>query len=348
MPNAYDLPAAATALAAATWGVFPLADGGKFPRAGCPDCQAPLPSHDPASCRHEQPCTTPAEIHGVGRCRDRRCQTPKCPGPHVCGHELCHGVLDASSDPEIAADRWRRFPRANIGLAIPAGLFVVDIDPRHGGDAHLTILEQQYEPLPGTLTTISGRGDGGEHRFLRRPPGKLSAVRLRNTGVDLKTPGSYCVAPPSVHPSTGQPYRWVDPDVPPAEPPRWLVDLVTATAPTSLAKRPAPRQTTFSGTSIADTFTSSASWTDILYGHGWTCLDLDGDDDGARWRHPTATAPISATIRNGCLFVYSSNTPFEQTTTGDQHGYTRFRAYAVLNHAGDLSAAARALRKGAA
>jgi hypothetical protein len=44
------------------------------------------------------------------------------------------------------------------------------------------------------------------------------------------------------------------------------------------------------------------------------------------------------------LFVYSPNTPFTVTTPGDPHGYTRFRAYAVLEHGGDLSAAARALR----
>jgi hypothetical protein len=42
--------------------------------------------------------------------------------------------------------------------------------------------------------------------------------------------------------------------------------------------------------------------------------------------------------------VYSQATPFEPTEAGAPHGYTRFRAYAVLNHAGDLHAAARTLR----
>jgi hypothetical protein len=42
------------------------------------------------------------------------------------------------------------------------------------------------------------------------------------------------------------------------------------------------------------------------------------------------------------LFVYSTNTPFEPTEAGRPHGYTRFRAWAVLEHGGDLSAAARA------
>lgn len=340
------LPAAAVALAAATWKVFLLADGGKFPRAGCPDCQAPLPSHDPATCKHDSPCNVPAENHGPGRCGHRRCQTLKCAGPHACGHELCHGVLDASSDVAITAERWRGFPHANIGLAIPDGLFVLDIDPRHDGDKHLAELECEHEPLPETLRVKSGRGDGGEHRFFVRPPGKISAVRLRNTGIDLKTPGSYCVGPPSIHPSTGKPYQWVTPLAPPTDPPQWLVQLLTPVLVRQA--RPVERPGRLVGDSIADAFAHSAGWTQILRPHGWSCLDLDGDADGARWRHPAATSPLSATIRNGCLFVYSSNTPFDQTTPGDQHGYTRFRAYAVLNHKGDMSAAARTLRAGAA
>jgi hypothetical protein len=44
------------------------------------------------------------------------------------------------------------------------------------------------------------------------------------------------------------------------------------------------------------------------------------------------------------LFVYSPNTPFDPTEPGDPHGYTKFRAYAVLDYNGDLKAAAKALR----
>ena len=81
--------------------------------------------------------------------------------------------------------------------------------------------------------------------------------------------------------------------------------------------------------------------------HGWACLDPDPDADGARWLHPAATSKCSATIKNGCLFVYSTSTVFEFTESGDPHGYTKFRAYAVLNFGGDLKAAARALKGGA-
>jgi hypothetical protein len=95
---------------------------------------------------------------------------------------------------------------------------------------------------------------------------------------------------------------------------------------------------------VAEAFNQATSWTQVLGPHGWTCPDLDPDADGARWRHPGATNPKSATIRHGLLFVYSAATPFQPTEAGAPRGYSRFRAYAVLEHGGDVRAAARALR----
>jgi hypothetical protein len=96
--------------------------------------------------------------------------------------------------------------------------------------------------------------------------------------------------------------------------------------------------------SPAEAFSKAASWEDVLGPHGWTCLDPDPDEDGARWLHPHATSSCSATVRHGCLFVWSTNTAFEVTTVGDAHGYTKFKAYAVLNHGGDTSAAAHTIK----
>jgi hypothetical protein len=95
---------------------------------------------------------------------------------------------------------------------------------------------------------------------------------------------------------------------------------------------------------IAFELLGATSWAQVLGPHGWTCPDPDPDADGARWRHPGATNSKSATIRYGLLFVYSAATPFQPTEAGAPRGYSRFRAYAVLEHGGDLRAAARALR----
>ena len=204
------------------------------------------------------------------------------------------------------------------------------------------MLAPRYGPLPETLTTISGRGDGGRHLFYRRPPGKLSAKRL-GPGIDLKTSSGYVVLAPSLHPDTGRPYTRIDRPV--VAPPAWLCALLLPEPPRPRATR--ARRSPLTGPSIAEGFCSSVSWADILTPHGWRFLDVDPDADGARWLHPTATSSCSATVRHGCLFVYSPNTPFDVTEPSNPKGYTKFRAYAVLEHSGDMTAAARALKGGA-
>jgi len=258
------------------------------------------------------------------------------------------GVLDATTDLDQIATWWSgRYAGANIGVRLPDPVMVVDVDPRNGGAESLARLLARYGPLPPTLTAESGRGDGGCHRYFRRPAGKTSS-KLLGGGIDLKTNAGYVVAPPSVHPDSGQPYAWSDRS-PIADPPGWLVDLIRppAAPPSSGGHNGQKGHNLWWGSSSpspADVFTTSTTWAQILDPHGWRCLDPDGDGDGARWLHPTATSACSATVRHGCLFVYSDNTVFEPTVAGDPHGLTRFRAHAVLNHRGDLGEAARAFR----
>lgn len=276
-----------------------------------------------------------------GRCV---CRGTGCPGKHPLTRR---GVLDATTDPDVIRSWWTRWPQANLGARVPDPLIVVDVDPRHGGHGTVAAWEAEHGPLPATLTVVSGRGDGGTHRYYRRPPGRLTSTRLRGTGVDLKSSAGYVVVPPSRHPATGAPYTWTDRREPVA-PPRWLVGLLRppapATRPTAAPWRPSTVGGSVGG-SVADAYTSSTSWADVLAPHGWRCLDADPDADGARWRHPTATSAVSATLRHGLLFVYTTSTALPVTEAGDPHGLTRFRAHAVLDHGGDLSAAARRLRE---
>jgi Bifunctional DNA primase/polymerase, N-terminal len=307
-----ELGEAAVAYAAAGYAVFPLR--GKLPYGNCPACE-------PRSARYQP--------HTAGEC----------------GHELCHGLYAATSDPVRAGRWWARWPQANIGGRVPASLLVFDIDPRHGGHQRLVQLEREHGLLPPTRVSVSGRGDGGQHRWFLHPGGQVTSARL-GAGVDLKTHAGYVVLPPSRHPDTGQAYTWAEPIQDPAAlPTRWR-RLLAPTPPTLLAaRRPNPPMVARSG-SVGEAFNQATSWTQVLGPHGWTCPDPDPDADGARWRHPGATNPKSATIRHGMLFVYSAATPFQPTEVGAPHGYSRFRAYAVLEHGGDLRAAARALRAG--
>jgi hypothetical protein len=111
-----------------------------------------------------------------------------------------HGHLEASADPAQIRAWWSRWPAAMIGAPVPPTLLVLDLDPRNGGTL------DGLPPLPATLTAWSGRGDGGRHLYFLRPAGAFTSTRLPH-GWDLKVNG-YCILPPSLHPATGQPYRW--------------------------------------------------------------------------------------------------------------------------------------------
>lgn len=309
--NASDIGSYAVERAVRHWKVFPL--NGKLPA---------IPNPHPKGSWERQNCKGECGLHG-------------------------HGLLDATDDISKVAHWWGdRYRGCNIGGRVPESMFVLDIDPRHGGGATLAALEKSFGTLPETLTTVSGRGDGGCHLFFRRPPGRLSIKQIKRfgDGIDLKTSTGYLVLPPSVHPDTGE--RYVGLERPVATPPPWLIGLLEdkQEKPCRRASAMSVRSTRF-GPSVADDFGATNSWADILEPHGWTCLEAEPEADGARWRHPRATSPSSATIRHGCLFVYSPNTPFDVTEPSNPRGYTKFRAYAVLNFAGDLSATAKALNQ---
>lgn len=121
----------------------------------------------------------------------------------------------------------------NLGIATghASGIFVVDIDPAHGGDDAWREIVAGRE-LPNTPTGITGRG--GTHLYFRMPPG----ADIRNSqgkiapGIDVRGTGGYVVAPPSIHPETRHPYTWeivADPaEVPVADAPGWLLSKIIA------------------------------------------------------------------------------------------------------------------------
>lgn len=280
-------------------------------------------------------------------------KVPIIPNPHPkgtverrdckgrCGQDG-HGHHDATTDIE----RIRRWVHSygphwgGFAAAITPKLIALDVDPRHGGAAFLAKLQEQHGPLPPTQETLSGRGDGGRHLFFQVPAGvKLSGHSLIGTGVDLKTHGSAVRLPPSPHQATGGPYRLVARPI--AAAPDWLIEQLR---PEPALARLARSRATEKG-SVADEYAEAMTWTELLTEQNWTCLDGDGGDaEGAQWRHPNATAVSSATLRNDRLYVYSTNTDFEPTSYGDPKGYSKFHAYAVFSHDGDMKRAAKALR----
>ena len=88
----------------------------------------------------------------------------------------------------------------------PSGIVVLDCDPGHGGSASLASVG-----LQGDKATVR-TGGGGCHFYFQYPP-TVRGIRNftgRLPGLDLRGDGGFVVAPPSVHPTTGERYKWVD------------------------------------------------------------------------------------------------------------------------------------------
>jgi hypothetical protein len=123
------------------------------------------------------------------------------------------GFKSATTDADTIRMWWGQEPAANIGIAVPEGLAVIDVDPRNGGDL------SSLPPLPATR--IADTGGGGVHAWVKVPPGTVLPSTL-GPGIDVKNGGrGYVIAPGSVHPSGGL-YRWRD-LAPVAAAPEWLI-----------------------------------------------------------------------------------------------------------------------------
>jgi hypothetical protein len=127
-------------------------------------------------------------------------------GKHPLGALVPHGVKQATTDEKIIRDWWTTWPDANIALAT-GKVVVIDVDPRHGGDASLAQLETKHGKFPSTWRVRTG--GGGLHIYLAAQPNvvfKNTAGQLGD-GLDVRASGGYVVAPPSKHISGGK-YEW--------------------------------------------------------------------------------------------------------------------------------------------
>ncbi|MET9517008.1 phage/plasmid primase, P4 family [Streptomyces sp. NPDC002994] len=97
------------------------------------------------------------------------------------------------------------------------------------------------------------------------------------------------------------------------------------------------------GLTPGDDFEQRATWADILQPHGWKLMFTSGQTSywqrpGKDGREPSATTGRS--MDRDRLYVFTTSTEFAAEIP-----YTKFGAYALLNHGGNHSAAASALRR---
>lgn len=165
------------------------------------------------------------------------CGNPDCPSPgkHPIGPLVPQGLKQATTDEAVIRRWFKAYPDANVGIATGkrSGIWAVDVDTIHEGDLSLEALLQEHGSLP--LTPHSLTGGGGDHYILLCPADQeIGNCRLAQ-GIDIKGEQGYIVVPPSHH-ASGFDYAWEVTehfeDVPPAEAPAWLLDMIrTRTAP---------------------------------------------------------------------------------------------------------------------
>ena len=252
------------------------------------------------------------------------------------------------------------FPNGvGVGIVVgkvSGGLEILDLEASADWEAYSELVDQQAPGLLERLVHVE-TPSGGRHLYYRcREFGGNQKLAMQPGAdgrpkivIETRGDGGYALTyprPPDCHPDK-KPYRLLHGRL--TQIPTISVNdraslLDSALSCNAIAKHTETRDpsaaTTASGTRPGDDFNARASWAAILEPHGWRRVGRSGER--TLWRRPGKEHGSSATSNHGnsdLLYVFSTNAhPFEHETS-----YTKFAAFAPLEHAGDYRAAARAL-----
>ena len=253
----------------------------------------------------------------------------------------------ATTDPGTI-EAWWTGPYSGYGVGIatgPAsGVFALDVDDYEAYRA----LEQANEPLPDTLTNLTG--SGGMHLLYRYPTDgrtvRNNAGTRLGAGLDVRGDGGQIVAPPTVHPN-GKRYEWdagQGDDI--VDAPEWLLELVCDPPPT-------PPRITLPEPRLADHVRpgdalDQVDWADLLGADGWTLAHTDRRTGERHWTRPGKDTRDGTSATTG----YTPNDNLKVFTSSMQHAgmqpeetYTKLGYWAATRHHGDHQAAAADLRQ---
>jgi hypothetical protein len=127
------------------------------------------------------------------------------------------GFKDATTDLDNIDAWFERWPNALIGLPTGATFWVLDVDPKHGGDKTLVALEGEHGALPRTWTVRTP--NGGLHLYFLPAEGVSCSAGKLGPGLDVRGLGGYVIAPPS-------PGYAVENRTPMVAAPQWLLELI--------------------------------------------------------------------------------------------------------------------------
>lgn len=256
----------------------------------------------------------------------------------------------ATVDPTRITRWWTNHPAHGVGIATgPAsGIFVIDIDPRDGGDDSLKALETKYGPLPETVETLTG-GGGTHHYFLWPETGEIhnSASGVLGVGIDVRGVDGQVLAPPTIHPTTGTPYVFeIIHDLLDGHQicaaPDWLIALLqTPAANTEPRRERLPRLGDLPG----DIWAASTTWAEQLERYGATLHTRHADAGGngyEMWTRPGKDKQQGASASlyykgSDVLKIFTPHWP--GLAIGET--YTLWGYHVTLEHQSDFDEAAR-------
>lgn len=250
---------------------------------------------------------------------------------------------------------------------VSGNLEVIDIDSWDYVEPWLNQLRQRAPDLPNKLVMVRTPRPGlhcyyrspeiaGNQKLAQIPDPTADNPNHLKTIIETRGEGGYAVVPPSpcyCHP-TYRPYEYVNG--------KTLTELTTLTesernllvevsrsfdqTPERTSSRPEtpqpPAQRAWDRSRPGDDFDYEVPWDELLEKHGWTYSHLS--EGVHHWTRPGKTEGTSATVDYGghdLLHVFTSNAP----PLENDKSYSKFAFYTLMEHDGDFSEAAKALRE---
>jgi hypothetical protein len=270
---------------------------------------------------------------------------------------------------ETVLNRWYGDGRTGMGIvcgAVSGNLEVFDFDDF---GTHLAFKEwaqaselgdvverieagcSEQSPSTGIHWLYRCSEIGGNTKLARRP--KLPEEMAHPSDevkvlIETRGQGGYIITAPcygEVHES-GQPYRLLRGgfDSIAIITPEERADLFELARtfdqmPKQVVEGPTDKAAGKAGVRPGDDFNARGDWSYILESHGWRTVFERGGE--TFWRRPGKDRGISATTNyqgSNLFYAFTTNTPFES-----ERGYSKFSAFALLEHGSDYVAAAKAL-----
>jgi hypothetical protein len=245
-------------------------------------------------------------------------------------------------------------PQSPYSLGVLTGaasqnLEVIDVDDEAVGNEFISLLQQELPHIYERLVIVKTKKGYHLYYFCQSTPHgnqKLARAADKSTRIETRGEGGLVVTVGSADRELIQgrmsrvPTLTAD-EVTSLHSIARSFDDYVADVPTTTWDASAPLPAN-AGERPGDLFNQQVSWEDILYPAGWTLAFKRSDGVLCLCRPgKSRTEGISATIGHGghdIFYVFSSNAyPFEPF-----RGYTRFAAYALLQHNGDFKRAAKA------